>query len=690
MYGSFSLHLECEVTMEHSHRVKVGKYLSVSFSGKNNESALLLDQGTLLKYSDTNDKIERKLFIIEAIKLGAQKSALAKALGVSRQTIDNYLSIYNHFGIEGLIYSYSPKKSKRIRTHREDSAQKRQLGNKTKEIRDHIKQEKAKQKQLILPLEEPEIEQEEQPYHQEHEWAFSRYAGVFVYIITLIVQYDWIKFIQGYFGSGYKLFLAFLLMVARNVRSIEQFKNIRLKEAAKLLGVNELPSRRRIREWLVLTSELGIASHILNSFFRHQIRVGIVGLWLWSTDGHLLTYTGKEKLRPAYNTQRRLMVPGRTNMVTTDHTGRIVDFQIQEGKGSLKDRIVALDLKWRDEVPGGIIHVFDREGDGKDFFFNLSALGIQFVTWEKNVDSQKLKALQAEAFTEEFQFNGKKYRIFEGEKQYTIAVDGIEITLRLRRIYIWNMTSNKRTCGLSNVCKQKMTTRECAVAILSRWGMSENTFKHLNERHPLHNEPSFTVVESEYQEMANPELKRKKGVLAQIRSSLNSMYKKLSKTKQVFNKDGSPRKKSARSNLEQEIAHKEKELETLQKDIKETPERIDCSQEDAYRNFKHINNESKNLYDFVVTSAWNARKQMVEWLRPIYGNKNEYVDLFYAITRCHGWIQSDPEKVTVRLEPLEQPSRRAAQEQFCRKLSSLKARTPAGKLLRIEVGKSPM
>ena len=198
------------------------------------------------------------------------------------------------------------------------------------------------------------------------------------------------------------------------------------------------------------------------------------------------------------------------------------------------------------------------------------------------------------------------------------------------------------------------------------------------------------MVESEQQDMANPELKGKKSILAQIRSNLTSMYKKLSKTEQIFNKDGRPRKNSAHSNLKQKITQQEEALEALQEKIKDIPERIDCSQEDAYRNFKRINNESKNLYDFVVSSAWNARKQMVEWLQPIYGKKNEYVDLFYAITRCHGWIQSESEQVTVRLEPLEQPSRRAAQEQFCRKLSSLKARTPAGKLLRIEVGKSPM
>ncbi len=81
---------------------------------------------------------------------------------------------------------------------------------------------------------------------------------------------------------------------------------------------------------------------------------------------------------------------------------------------------------------------------------------------------------------------------------------------------------------------------------------------------------------------------------------------------------------------------------------------------------------------------------MTEWIQEIYCNKNEYIDLFYALTRYHGWIQSDSEKVTVRLEPLEQPSSRTAQEQLCRKLSSLKAKTPTGKLLSIEVGSTPL
>jgi len=103
-----------------------------------------------------------------------------------------------------------------------------------------------------------------------------------------------------------------------------------------------------------------------------------------------------------------------------------------------------------------------------------------------------------------------------------------------------------------------------------------------------------------------------------------------------------------------------------------------------------VDNEGKYLFDFVTAAVWNARKQMVDWLRVYYEHDNEVVDLFYAITHCHGWVRNSAAAVTVRLEPLQQSQRRAAQEQFCRKLTALGAQTPLGKRLVVEVGESPL
>ncbi|MCI5138006.1 MAG: hypothetical protein D3922_06240, partial [Candidatus Electrothrix sp. AR1] len=77
---------------------------------------------------------------------------------------------------------------------------------------------------------------EEQPFTENHNWAKSRYAGVFIYIIHLFSRQNILTLLGGYFGNHYKVFMVFILMVARNVRSLEQLKNIRKREAGLILG----------------------------------------------------------------------------------------------------------------------------------------------------------------------------------------------------------------------------------------------------------------------------------------------------------------------------------------------------------------------------------------------------------------------------------------------------------------------
>jgi hypothetical protein len=87
---------------------------------------------------------------------------------------------------------------------------------------------------------------------------------------------------------------------------------------------------------------------------------------------------------------------------------------------------------------------------------------------------------------------------------------------------------------------------------------------------------------------------------------------------------------------------------------------------------------------------------MVNWLRPHFAEGNEIVNLFYAITDRQGRLRSPKPEVKVRLEPLQQPRRRQAQEMLYRKLTNLGTRTPAGKAklhvhrwLSVEVGEDP-
>lgn len=677
----------------HDENIKsIGYRLYLKFSGTTPAKVALYHHDTLVKIIELTDKLAKKLLVVEAVEMGAEKKALATALGITRQTVHNYVEVKKYFGLEGLIHNYSPSRSKSLREQRRRHADRRSTGNKVRQVEQiHKQQREAASSQLELSLTTVPVAAEDQPFREEHNWKATRYAGVFMYLIALITGHKWLKLVMGYCGGIYKVLMVFILMAAYNIRSIEQLKNIRQREAGLVLGINRVPSKLKVRRWLHELSEKKISADLLKAYFGHQLRAGLVGMWLWFTDGHLLPYTGKEKVHAGYSTQRRMAIAGRTNLVTSDSSGRIVDFGIQEGKGDLRGYIMNLNKRWQDELVQTPVHIFDREAYGAEFFYDLYQGHVYFVSWEKHVDARRLEAFSPDMFTDAFEFNGNTYRIFEGEKTFTDQLnDGSEQQFTLRRIYIWNVTSNRRTSALAGVPADQLSTRDCAMAILSRWGASENTFKHLVDKHPLHYQPGFEMVDSEKQQITNPHYKQKQRLLAQWKTQLNKSYKKFSKSKEIVNKDGSIRQNSAHRRLKRTIEHQEAEIAELKQQIKQTPEKIDVSSLEDYRSFKRICNESKNLFDFVTSSVWNVRKQLVEWLLPFYENKNEYVDLFYAISNCQGWIKSEPHKVTVRLEPLEQPGRRAAQEQLCRKLSALGALTPTGKLLSIEVCDSPL
>jgi len=127
-------------------------------------------------------------------------------------------------------------------------------------------------------------------------------------------------------------------------------------------------------------------------------------------------------------------------------------------------------------------------------------------------------------------------------------------------------------------------------------------------------------------------------------------------------------------------------LEKLKEEKKQMSERVNTSTMEDYDSYKTIDNEGKNLLDFVTTSVWNARKELVDRSNLFGSDKsNEVVDLFYAISNCHGWVKSTNREIRVRLEPLQQPKRLAVQEQLCRWLIGLGAKTPTGKAMVIEV-----
>jgi hypothetical protein len=684
-------------------RTNIGKSYELEVHGGKKGTAILYHHGIETERVDLSDIPAKRIFIIRLVERKVNQTRLAEKLNISRQSIHNYVERKEHFGMEGLINSYHVSPNTSLQEQRKKNLAKRPSGNlsrKLEEIRrkarieaQKVQESKPTQRNLSFTVEGGEkvkgICPEKQPFVEQHDWLESRYAGVFVYIVHLFSQSQLLSLLSGYFGNGYKIFMIFILMAARNIRSLEQLKNVSSREAGIILGLGCIPSKPLIWDWFYRAAHLNVAQKILNDFFRYQIRGGLVGCFFLFTDCHLLPYTGKEQIHCGYSTQRSIPLPGQTNMVTCDATGRIIDFNIQEGTGNLRNHISVFSDKWKDDIPKSAIHVFDREGYGSDFFFGLKSKGICFVTWDKHVSHGLLAEIEDGKFTEELEFNGKQYRYFEQSKEFTVSTDAGKETFSLRQFILWNIRSKRRTAGLAYTGDHDITGDDCIIGILNRWGASENTFKHIKERHPYHYHPGFKLVTSEKQDVANPILKELKKLVKTTRNGLIKLKAKLTDAKPVLNKDGSPRKNSTHSTLKKKISETEIQLKNMQEQARKEPDRVKTSDLEDYREYKQVDNEGKKLFDFITSSVWNSRKDMVDLLRQHWNQENEIVDLFYAITECQGWIRSNKDEVRVRLEPLEQPRCRFAQEQLCRKLTYLATRLPMGKLLVMEVGEDP-
>ncbi len=127
----------------------------------------------------------------------------------------------------------------------------------------------------------------------------------------------------------------FVMMHVNKIASVEQFKLSYKREFGQILGIKKLAYLSKIRENIWELVELQEAETVIKSFFKHQMIKGIVSIWRIFLDGHLVPYSGKEKIHKAHSTQRDLMMPGQTEFFGHDSNGNIVYFDIQEGKGDM-------------------------------------------------------------------------------------------------------------------------------------------------------------------------------------------------------------------------------------------------------------------------------------------------------------------------------------------------------------------
>ena len=381
----------------------------------NKDIVHLFKNGNFVKEQILVPQIERRLFVVDLVeRQGAIKGKLASFLDISRQSIDNWINTSRKHGSLGLINNTKDSWKKNP---------KRFTGNKARDLETQRKEEQQalESKELTINFDkETEVEEKHcgaanELYNEVFDYQENRYSGSMLYLAILISEFNYLKQLSSIIGNYLWIPLMFVMMHVNRILSVEQFKTAYKKEFGQIMGLKTLPYLGKIHENIWELIDLKQASKVMRKFFKIQILKGIVSVWRIFLDGHLVPYSGKEKIHKAHSTQRDLMMPGQTEFFGHDSVGNIVYFDIQEGKGDMIEslrELSSLIKPYNCDTPPLV--VVDRELWGVEKFLSIKKL--RFVTWEKNCDKAKLAKLDASLFTGNLELNDKNYILFEQEK----------------------------------------------------------------------------------------------------------------------------------------------------------------------------------------------------------------------------------------------------------------------------------
>lgn len=264
--------------------------------------------GVPYRHVEINAGIDRRRLAVELIMEGQIiKSKLAKALGVSRQSIDNWEKTFFKSGFEGLVNSYKGG----VRKGRVDKADKLPTGNKSKQLEEERRQKREylQEQQLLIDFEssevaepfydkgiekeqesladegpaadaEPEIidfkEIEKTPAYQEaklpdffeetYDFKENRYAGSFIYWGVFQNIFSIMGLCRQIIGHyGFVVYL-FAMMMINGFRSIEQLKTVYKREFGNLVGINQLPSKPNLWKLIHNLCRLGKSGSLIENF----------------------------------------------------------------------------------------------------------------------------------------------------------------------------------------------------------------------------------------------------------------------------------------------------------------------------------------------------------------------------------------------------------------------------------------
>jgi len=461
--------------------------------------------------------------------------------------------------------------------------------------------------------------------------------------------------------SNSELAITYAILYAGEVAKVEQdFKLLSSYEMGGMIGRVKLPSlslyRNRIPQ---VVAQMEMRDVILEtSKSMHELLSFSDVVYI---DGHFMAYHGGSDTLHGYNPQRRLAMHGREYFFVHDRDGLPVYTTISDGYRKFKHYIEDVDEKLRYIYGAGkkeLLEVFDRGGYSKEFCVQIADT-IRFICWRSDAKSVPKEAVAAKWREVRIEHQGNNYgeadekRLLAWERKAAFEWEDKKAAFR----EIWIRKGRKTSPALTN--DMETSLEELVRHMSHRWGAQENMFKELKDhgidRIHSYRKEDFTESflyeqgledrkEGIIREIDNPERKTVGKKIAELRAKKRKMSERILK----LEKEGQSKKlaglKRKYSGLERRINN-----QIIKRDA--MPKKVNLFDRIKEKGIVRLGDEKKLFFDWLKMNAIWAKRQMIEIVKPTYGDLRDVNKFVKSILKSRTYVTRDGETLYVSFPP---------------------------------------
>lgn len=652
-----------------------------------------------------DDLAALRISVVQLVRMGINKSRLARIFNINRKSIGKWKKIFNQAGHTGLVNMKNgrSKKCNEIISNYIFNLHKK-LGNKKKYkeiIIDEVQQLfniKISRETLRKTLnnfkntdkeKDPECKNTELPIEEENSENNNKTndiknGGVLLALPLLDSYNNMINMIPKENDKVNKSFsfkdivmTISMLLTGNLLKNEEQIKMNESKDMGAVIRKKSLPSLRTVRRSM---SELikKVKLPLLKKNCASILYKKHINRMIFYLDGHFMPYYGKNKLLYGYNSLRRIAMKGVTSYVVNSESGRPIYQILSDNFDNFNENIIKI-VKFLKKIcyKKKPLLVFDRGGFGKEFFIRLYNKA-SFICWSKGKPKYPRKGKWKRVFRYiESNVYGDKIKEFFEVKEEQIEVKDETGGYFLRRLFI--KKENKISTAVTN--EQNMEVDELVRILTRRWGAQENVFKEL-KKYGYDNIHSYNKCE--YSEkillengininkkMLNPEYKSAVDERKKEKIKLRNTRAKLAK--QLLKNNNNKSTKMI-TGLKNEIRNLETIIEKINERLNYLPEKILKLDYVTKNNILRLENKKKDYFDLLKFISYNVRKDISELIGPIYKNNRDIHMIIKKWLKSKCTMQKINDKLIIKFSIPGKQNERDAFQLLCEKLNSMNYR----------------